>query len=636
MPLSQRNIRRLEVPFFMHPRFSKRFPTAVLPLLTLFAACAAGDRVDSAAVLENHSWSRPAEVAVTHLALDLDVDFEARSVSGRVRLTLDNRTGATELWLDTRDLELAGVTLGPDGGAADWSVGEAEPFVGSPLRIAIQPDTEYVDVEYASRPPAAALQWLTPEQTTGGRFPFLLSQGQAILTRSWLPCQDTPAVRVTYDATVRVPPGMMALMSAENPTETSADGVYRFRMQQPLSPYLLVIAAGELEFRPIGERSGIYAEPEVVEAAAWEFGETESMIASAEKLYGPYRWERYDMLVLPASFPFGGMENPRLTFLTPTVLAGDRSLVSLVAHELAHSWSGNLVTNETWDDFWLNEGFTTYIERRIMEEIAGRDYSEMLALLGLQDLQGAVEELGAGDPDTHLRLDLTGRDPDDGMTDVAYEKGYLMLRLLEETAGRERWDAFLREYFDAWAFRPMTTERFIVQLQSLFEDPAELAPLELEKWIYGPGIPVNAPVIRSSAFDDVDKQLAAFLGEGPSALWVDGWSTHEWLHFLRGLPESMTLAQMADLDARFDLTHSGNSEILHAWLMQAIAHGYEPAYPAVEEFLTRQGRRKFLRPLYTEMARTPEGKQRALAIYDRARGFYHPLASSTIDEVLGL
>ncbi|HEX2122798.1 MAG TPA: M1 family metallopeptidase, partial [Thermoanaerobaculia bacterium] len=427
------------------------------------------------------------------------------------------------------------------------------------------------------------------------------------------------------------PRGLMAVMSAENPTEANDDGVYRFRMPQPIPSYLLALAVGDLAFRPLGRNSGVYAEKPMIDAAAFELADTQKMIDAAEKLYGPYQWGQYDVLVLPPSFPFGGMENPRLTFATPTILAGDRSLVNLVAHELAHSWSGNLVTNATWNDFWLNEGFTVYFERRIMEEVSGRDYSEMLALLGHQDLEQTVAELPPRD--THLLIDLQGRDPDEAATKLPYEKGYFLLRLIEETVGRAPWDEFLREYFDRHAFMSMTTNAWLGELKARF--PELDAKVDLNRWVNGPGIPDNAPVVRSDAFTKVEEQVRAFESGTPAAqLATQKWSTHEWIHFLRHLPKSLTVQQMAQLDAAFQFTRSGNSEILHEWLMNAIDKKYEPAYDALERFLLRQGRRKFLKPLYQKLAETADGLARARAIYEKARPMYHSVSYRTIDQIL--
>jgi leukotriene-A4 hydrolase len=626
----------------------------VLPLvLTLAAGCATtpaeappADREATAspaaetvaAVDDPHSYSEPWKVAVTHLGLDLAVDFDRRVLAGTADLHLDRlEPAADQLVVDAKGLTIRRVTL-DEGEETTYVLGAADATLGSPLSIAIEPDTEVVHVEYETSPDAAALQWLAPAQTAGGHHPFLFSQCQAILCRTIIPLQDTPSVRITYDVTLRVPPELLAVMSAENPTAKNATGVYRFEMPQAVPSYLLALAVGDLEFRSIGPRAGVYAEPSVVEEAAWEFAETERMIEAAEQLFGPYRWGRYDVLVLPPSFPFGGMENPRLTFATPTILAGDRSLVALIAHELGHSWSGNLVTNATWDDFWLNEGFTVYVERRLMEALRGREYSEMLAALGRQDLEQTIEELGATSADTHLHLDLAGRDPDEGMTDVAYEKGYFFLRTVEEAVGRERWDAFLRGWFDRHAFEPATTELFLAELESELLEPAGVDPaaVGVERWVYGPGLPANAPEPETPAFAAVEAELAAWLADAAAEdLDTADWTTHEWLHFLRGLPEDLTVEQLTELDRAFGFTESGNSEILTAWLLVAIANEYRAADAAVEEFLTTVGRRKFLDPLYRALAATPEGKARALEIYRRARPGYHSVSTGTIDEILG-
>ncbi|HMF87412.1 MAG TPA: M1 family metallopeptidase, partial [Gemmatimonadaceae bacterium] len=461
------------------------------------------------------------------------------------------------------------------------------------------------------------------------------------LTRTWVPTQDSPGIRQTYDATIHVPAGMVAVMSAEHvgtAGQRDARGlaVYRFRMTHPIPPYLIALAVGDIAFRPVGTRTGVYAEPSVVARAASEFAEVDQMVAAAEKLYGPYRWGRYDILVLPPSFPFGGMENPTLTFATPTVLAGDRSLVSLIAHELAHSWSGNLVTNATWDDFWLNEGFTTYIENRIMEELRGKPYAEMLSELGRQGMQQAVVDAGGpAAADSRLHLELAGRDPDEGMTDIAYEKGAAFLQTVESVVGRPRLDAWLRSYFDRFAFQPMTAERMLAFMRERLLTPAEAQRINVEQWIYQPGIPANIVPVRSQALAKVGEQADAWkAGGATSALQTANWSTHEWLHFLGSFPQTTPLPRLAELDRAFKLSSSGNSEILEAWLLIAIRNRYEPAFPALERFLTSQGRRKFLTPLYSALVKTDWGTKMALEIYRRARPTYHSVAVNTIDQVL--
>jgi len=584
-----------------------------------------------------HSFSNPNEVIVQHLDINLHVNFAEKKLFGKTGLHVKNKSNAANLILDIRDLDIQRVTLGDDEKPATFELGKSDSVHGQPLTIGINPTTELVTVYYTTSPDGAALQWLPPNQTAGGQHPFLFTQSQAILARTWIPCQDTPGVRMTYSGRIKTDSGLMVLMSAKNAVKKSPQGTYEFEMPQPIPSYLLALAVGDIAYKSIGPHSGVYADPSIVVAAAYEFGNTEDMISTAEKLYGPYRWGKYDILVLPPSFPFGGMENPRLTFATPTVLPGDRSLTSLIAHELAHSWSGNLVTNATWDDFWLNEGFTTYIERRIMEELYGRVYEEMLAELGFQDLQEEVEELGENSPDTRLHLDLKGRNPDDGMTDVAYEKGALFLRMLEENVGREKWDAFLHKYFDEFAFQTMTSEKFVDYLMAnLFGgDVQKKQALKIDEWIYGTGIPDNCPKIESKEFEKVENQIRKW-EEGTPARMLEtkGWTTHHWLHFIRNLPDSLSQKQMAELDAAFDFTQSTNSEILFAWLKLAIRHKYRRAYPVLENFLSTIGRRKFLEPLYEELVKTEEGKKMALRIYQQSRNRYHPITYQTIDEIL--
>jgi leukotriene A-4 hydrolase/aminopeptidase len=606
-----------------------------LLVILLFAAAACRNeqpapkpaQQQAAAQRDPHSYSNPDQVRVEHIALDLAVDFAKKQLSGTANLRVRNESNASTLILDTNGLTISKVTVG--NAPVQFKLAAADPILGSKLEIPIQGDTQNVAVTYTTSPGARALQWLEPSMTAGKKHPFLLSQSQAILARTWVPCQDTPGVRFTYDATIRVPKELLAVMSAENPQARNEQGVYTFRMPQAIPSYLLAIAVGDLEFRPFDTRSGVYAEPEVIDRAASEFSDTPKMIAAAEQLYGPYRWGRYDRLVLPPSFPYGGMENPRLTFLTPTVLAGDKSLVSLIAHELAHSWSGNLVTNATWSDFWLNEGFTTYFEHRITEKLYGREYSEMLWLLGVTEV---TEELKTLPPaDQHLYVDLKGRDPDDAPGQV-YEKGALFLRLLEETAGRERWDQFLRAYFDKFAFEPMTTDVFVTHLKTALPDV--VAKVNIDQWIHGPGLPANVPQPHSDAFARVEQQAKAF-AEGGSAKNVndDKWSSHERVHFIQSLPD-LTPERMKELDDRFHLSDSGNSEVLSAWLEKSIDVRYKGAYPAIERFLTTQGRRKFLKPIYEKLAKNPEDLAFAKKIYAVARDTYHPVSQATIDNIL--
>ena len=589
-----------------------------------------------------HSYSNPHEVRVRHLDLELTIRFAERVLQGSVELTLETvRPDADTLILDTRDLVVLGVESRTAGGVAEvefW-LGESDPILGTPLSIRLPARASTVRVHYETRPPASAVQWLTPSQTAGKRHPFLFTQSQPIHARSWIPLQDSPGVRVTYTARVTTPRGLRAVMGAAHGPDSVADDAptFRFRMSQPIPSYLIALAVGELAFEPLGARAGVYAEPSMLRAATREFDDIEAMITATEQLYGAYRWGRYDVLVLPPSFPFGGMENPRLTFATPTILAGDKSLVSLIAHELAHSWSGNLVTNATWCDFWLNEGFTVYIERRILETVFGRSRAEMEAVLGRQRLVSELQVLAPAD--TRLHLDLTGRDPDDGMTSVPYEKGALFLRRLEGTVGRNRFDDFLRGYFDKFSFRSITTPEFVSFLYStLGTDEAFVsADVDVDAWLNEPGLLPDAPEPRSEPLSRRETQGQQWLARSVVAadLGSGQWTTQEWLHFLSALPSHVPPERLAELAAATGVESSGNAEVLHVWLLLGIRSGYRAADERLERYLVEIGRRKLIEPLYRALVATPDGHARARAIYRQARPGYHPISIETIDKIVG-
>jgi len=585
-----------------------------------------------------HSYAHPEKAKILNIDLDLQVDFENKQLKGTACIEFETIGDSNQLILDTKSLEIKTVA-DTQGHALSWKLKKPDKHLGSALIIDLSPNIKKINIQYVTSPQAEALQWLDTQQTEGKEYPFLFTQSQAILARSWMPLQDSPGIRFTFTARIQVPVGMMALMSAVNPQKHTIDGIYHFDMEQPIPGYLMSLAVGNIEFAPVGPRTGVYAEPQMLDKAQYEFADMEKMLETAENLYGPYRWGRYDLIVLPPSFPFGGMENPRITFATPTVIAGDRSLTSLVAHELAHSWSGNLVTNATWNDFWLNEGFTVYFEHRIMEALYGRSYSEMLAALSRQDLINEVAEFikdGKGD-ETRLKLNLTGRDPDDGVTTIAYDKGYFFLRSLEDYVGREIFDKFLQDYFDSYAFRSNDTESFLKYLnQNLFVNNNLVPEPHVEQWIYKEGLPENMPVVQSDRFDRVHDELNRFLkGINASDLKdTNSWTTHEWLHFLKGLPEQLSPGQMKDLDNTFGFTTSGNSEILGAWFVPVINNKYESGYNALEHFLIHTGRRKFLTPLYSAMIKTEDGEKMAEEIYKKARPNYHFVSSNSIDDLL--
>ena len=601
-----------------------------------------------------HSSAHLGGPKVKHLDLDLKVDFAAHRLSGSATWALAaTPKAATILNLDGRDLEIQTVTTSRDGKAwrrGTYKVVPVSKALGQRIEVGVPKGHRHVRLNYRTSDHAGGLQWLEPAQTAGKKQPFLFTQAQAIQARSFVPCQDGPSVRITFTARFRTPRELRALMAADFDRNAPRNGDYRFHLDQPVPSYLLAFAVGDLEFQSLGTRTGVWAEPSMLAKSAKELEDTEAMVKATEALYGPYAWGRYDLLVLPPSFPFGGMENPKLTFATPTILAGDKSLVSLVAHELAHSWSGNLVTNATWRDFWLNEGFTTYVERRILEAVYGRKMADMEAVLGAQDLREDVAKMAP----IHRPLlpDMGENDPDDAYSRIPYEKGALLLRRLEEAYGRPAFDAWLNRWFQDHALRSVHTADFLTHIRKhLLSQAPEKAP-DLAAWLTEGTIPADAPRPESPAFAAVEAQVQRWSkGDGqplkpgqPAGYDMDspkrlidptGWSTQEWMHFLRALPD-LQQTPMAALDKAFHLTDTGNSEIAHEWLLKCIRAGYEPAWPRLERYLIEIGRRKLIVPLYRELAKTPEGLARAKAIYAKARPGYHPMAQGTVDGVLGI
>lgn len=598
----------------------------------------ASDKNPALAIVKDvHSFAKPEKAIVKHLELDLNVDFVTQIISGKASWTIENISGGTEIVFDSRQLQIQKITLGTDETETTFTLGDEVKYLGQSLHVKIDPSTTRVTIYYSASKDAAAIQWLNPQQTAGKKYPFLFTQSQAILARTWIPCQDSPGIRFTYTAKISVPKDLLAVMSAENPQAKNAEGKYSFKQPNPIPSYLMALAIGDLEFKSIDGRTGVYAEPVTLSKAVYEFADMGKMVHSAEKIYGPYKWGRYDVIVLPPSFPFGGMENPMLTFLTPTLIAGDRSLVSVIAHELAHSWSGNLVTNSTWNDFWLNEGFTTYFERRIVEDVYGKDEAGMQELLGFGGLQELIKEMGETNPDTKLKGNYEGRDPDEGVSEIAYEKGYSFLRTIEDAVGRQKFDIFLNEYFNAHAFRSVSSEVFLDDLETklLKGDKVLKDKIEPNQWVYQPGLPSNSPAVGSVKFKVLDSLLVKWAAlSNADVLKSATLSSNESLYLISHLPENTTIDQMKVLDQVFKFTSSGNAEIQSSWYVLSIKKGYQPANKNIEAFLTTVGRRKFLMPLYKELVKTPEGKKWAKKIYVQARPNYHSVAYNTIDELL--
>ena len=600
--------------------------------------------------IENHSYANIADINTTHLHLELNVDFQKKQLKGVVRHKMNNR-GTKEAIFDVSGLKINKVTLGIETKELNTKYalrGAKDPILGQALWVEITPETKQINIYYETTEKSEALDWLDSALTSSKSKPFLYTQGQAILTRTWIPIQDVPSNRITYSAELKVPKDLMAVMSASNPKEKNSQGEYQFEMKQPIPCYLIALAVGDLVYGKLGENTGVYCEPELLKESTYEFVDLPDMMNAAEKLYGSYAWDQYDLLILPYSFPFGGMENPRLTFANPTLLAGDRSLVSVIAHELAHSWSGNLVTNETWNDFWLNEGFTVYFENRIMEEIIGKKGADNLALVEFFELEEEMERIvqGTHPEDGHLFLDLKNRNPDDGMTDVAYVKGAFFLKTLEAAVGRDKMDKFLEGYFDHFKFTSVNTEDFVAYLNQELLKKYNIA-FNYKEWIYDKGIPENCHKIESNSFKHMEDMAKRFSqGEDifsteikspvkkRASLKREMHSVQEWLTFIRFLPSVLSEQQMTTLDEYLKFTAWTNAEIQFEWFMKAISSDYSAAYPAIESFLSKVGRRKFILPLYTQLYSFEHSKKMALDWFRVFRGNYHAVSSNSIAAAL--
>lgn len=607
--------------------------------------------LDSKDAEDVYSFAKPLEARVSHVSLDLDLDFDKKSVAGKAVLDVIAKPGVDHVILDSDGLDIESVT-DAEGKPLKWELGERvegdgsdEGQHGAPLTVTMgaseSDEPRKIAITYSAKD-ADALQWLSPEQTAGGKHPYLLSQGQATLNRTWIPTQDSPGIRQTWDARITAPKELTVVMSglSGGDPEDLGDGrrAFTYSMDKPVAPYLIAIAAGDIVFRELGPRTGVWSEPAMIDAAAKETADTEAMVEAAEKLYGPYRWGRYDMIVLPPSFPYGGMENPTLTFLTPTFIAGDKSLTGLVAHELAHSWSGNLVTNANWTDSWLNEGVTTYFENRIVEEIYGQKRATQEALLDFAAIEETLADVGADAPGTALHQPIG---TDSAGSAIVYNKGAAFLRTLEHAVGREKFDAWLRSWFDRHAFQPATSAMFLADMrENLVKGDAELEKkLMLEEWIYQPGLPGNVYRPDAAAFAEVDAAVKAYADSRtiPAASAYKGWTSAERQRFLDNIPKTLPAADLAALDGALGLSKTGNNEELFLWLELAIKNRFDPAVPQVESFLARVGRTKFVRPLFAElMEQGSWGQPIAKRVYARTRMGYHAVTRGAVDKVMGV
>ena len=588
------------------------------------------------------SFANTDQFVTEHLNLNLTVDFEAEALHGSATLQI-RRIGsdATEIILDTRDITIEATSFVLPSGETlktDHRFGETHSIMGTPLFIevpaSIRNDEEFtLRLDYRTSPESTALQWLPAELTAGLKHPFLFSQSQTIHARSWIPMQDTPAVRITYSATIRTPPELLAVMSADNDPNAERDGTYEFEMPQPIPSYLLAIAVGNIYFAPIGEETGVYSEPELLEASAFEFADTQTMLETAEAMFGPYQWGRYDLLILPPSFPFGGMENPRLSFLTPSLLAGDRSLVSVVAHELAHSWSGNLVTNATWRDGWLNEGWTSYLEHRLMQVIYSEARADEENLLNYRELLLNFETFNPAMQ--ALAPILETGDPDDFQGIIHYHKGNLFLQYLENAFGRDVFDAFIGKYFGDFEFGTITSEQFLDYLDEnlLSAYPGRVSREKAEQWLYKPGLPDDAPIPTSKNLD-VAAEMAALWSSGEIDI-VDvpssSWSPQAARHFINSLDSDLSTERLIELDTALGLSATSNAEIGRTWFIQVAQRRHRPAYEKLEQYLRRYGRTRLVKPVYVALAQNGSDLELAKEIFAQVRGIYHPITNISID-----
>jgi len=583
-----------------------------------------------------NSYARPDQVVTKHIHLELEVDFHARVLHGHVLLSVERvEPTASTLLLDVSRLQIDSVQDGKSGLDFAFEVGSSC-INGEKLEISLPSQGEQfqVKVGYRTTPTSTALQWLQPEQTLAGTHPFLFSQCQAIHCRSLVPCQDTPSVKAPYTASITAPSQLAALMSAIRQGEPQPVGddksITKWEQKVPVQSYLIAIAVGGLESRKIGPRSHVWAEPGLVDRAAHDFAETESFLQTAEALCGPYVWGIYDILVLPPSFPYGGMENPCLTFATPTLLSGDRSNAGVIAHEIAHSWTGNLVTNTNFEHFWLNEGFTVFTELKIKGRLFGEPARHFAALLRWKELEETVEVVrGVDDPFTALVPKLAGCDPDDAFSCVPYVKGSSFLWHLEDlVGGADVFEPFLKSYYEKFAFKSIDSVQFKAYFLEKFGALENVKGIDWDTWLYSPGMPPVKPDFITSLAEACWDLAKAWQGWKPSSIQPSdlphnflSFSTDQKIEFLMVLTKGASLSHetLEVMETMYQLTKCPNTEIEFKWLRLGIKARWEKAVSPALDLVTRQGRMKFVRPIYRDLYNWPEQRQRAIDTFVKNR-----------------
>lgn len=567
---------------------------------------------------------------IKHIDFRIRADFSTRTLDIEATYQMQAPVSGS-LFLDTYKLNIKDAQV--NGGALIWELDEEDEVLGQRLQLKNLNGADKFTLKFSTSPESRALQWIDAEKTAGGKHPFLFSQCQSIHARSIFPCQDTPSVRFTYSAEVEAPEGLKAVMAAEQLPAVDGSGVFHFQMPQPIPSYLFAIGIADLVFHEFGPRTGIYAEPVTIESAAWEFAENETKVDEAEKLLGPYMWGRYDLLVLPPSFPYGGMENPRLTFLTPTSILGTRGQTSLITHELAHAWTGNLITNATWRDFWLNEGWTTYAETRITEVLDGRDVFNLNDAYNEKGLLKLMERIGMDSPHTCLKLPGDEKDADSFTTAVAYYKGAYFLKECEHAVGRERFDAFIQKYMKRFQFQSITTEDFLDFLKA--ELPEVFEKVDVHKWVYEPGLPERKNRPHSQLFEDVQTVLHDYeQGKRPTREQVAGWHRYQVLTFLNNLPKSIPVDDCKYFDEILGLEKANDGAFFSPFYAICVSSGYQEAMSRIETFMGTVGRMLYVLPIFRAMIETDWSKGLARPLFERVRDRHHPITIKAIEGAL--
>ncbi|OXA59860.1 leukotriene A-4 hydrolase [Folsomia candida] len=604
-----------------------------------------------------NSFSNPENVRVDHMHMKWNVDFAKKIIGGQVTYRLLPVTQPVQqIVFDTRQLTVNSVKSS-DGKALLFKLGDPVLNFGQPLSIDVGSlfnsgsSSVEIQVDYETSPECSALQWLDAEQTAGKAHPYVFSQCEMIHARSLLPCVDTPFSKCTYTAEVTVPKALQALMSAEvskDIVEVSDKKTNKFEQKVPIPAYLIAIAVGHIKSKKIGPRTTVWSEPEFVDASAYEFAETEEMLNAAEQLMGKYVWGVYDILVLPPSFPMGGMENPNVTFATPTLLAGDRSLANVIAHEISHSWTGNLVTNINFEHFWLNEGFTVYAERKIMSILKGEKFRQFECIGGWKSLTDCINTMKSDNPMTKLVTDLTGLDPDEFFSVVPYEKGSVFLYYLEEKVGGPAvFEPFFKHYIQENQFKSIDTDVFKKMFIDYFTNNLRISELikdiDWDTWLYTTGMPPVKPSFDTS-LADVCIEL--------KNRWME-WDAVEPCPFSKGdlrkffsqqiteflaelLEEEVSLSKVQAMQTVYDFNSYKNCEIRFRWLRLCLKAKWEAQVPLVLQFVTEQGRMKYVRPLYREMYNWEEIRPRAIDHFKKTRSSMMSMSATIIAKDLHL